>query len=116
MDEFARAYITAALWSSVDGEGRPLHATYTCDDFASDALRHMQDDCGRFQTDNAVLLEGLDLGTCGANFWLSRNGHGGGFLEAGLGAGGEALALAARKFGAAYVEVAEDGKLAVTSA
>lgn len=116
LDEFTRAYLECALWSSTevteDGEmGDSLNENYSTDDIALDALQSAIDDCLSFQADNADDLEGLDEEQCGHDFWLTRNGHGTGFWDRGLGAIGDRLSKASKPYGSADLYVGADGKV-----
>src|SRR4051812_48453246 len=101
LDAFTRAYIECALWSSTDNStpqgGHPLEDNYGVDDIAPETLARIVEDCAAFQRDNAALLEKayakLSYGGCGYtgeeyaghDFWLTRNHHGAGFWDRGLG-------------------------------
>jgi hypothetical protein len=91
LDAFTRAYIEAALWSSMDGEtDKPLDEDYGIDDLAQEAVDEMVTDCAAFQATHA---EDIDAGPrrakggsdaheqAGHDFWLTRNGHGCGFWD-----------------------------------
>jgi hypothetical protein len=93
-DEFTRAYITAALWSSNDYTdeqgGEPLDKNYGPDDLSPECLASMVADCAAFQKENATDLntiegrqydDGYSTGyeRAGHDFWLTRNHHGVGF-------------------------------------
>lgn len=60
LDEFTRAYIECALWSSNDESdetgGEPLDKNYDIGDLAPDALARMISDCAKFQAAHEVLL------------------------------------------------------------
>lgn len=114
---FTRDYITAAFWTDatvdmwgdglpeererqiVDSNGDPL------DDFAKlDAvsLQKMVDDCEEFMEGNTAELAEYEERTGytgGCDFWLTRNGHGAGFWDRGVGALGAGLTIAAKAFG-----------------
>lgn len=117
---FIDGYLTAALWSSTDTiypigtndlesvEGE----TVNLDDYewASGEAEKLEDDCLAFITDNtADLLEyaakkthaaGYDAFECaGHDFWLTRNGHGAGFWDRGLGELGDRLSEASKVYG-----------------
>jgi hypothetical protein len=103
LDAFTTAYITCALWSSTDNArddgGDPLDRNYGPEDLTIATLREMIADCRSFQHDNAADLEGLDTEQCGHDFWLTRNGHGAGFWDRGLGALGDRLSDASKPYG-----------------
>lgn len=123
LDNFTRHYLIAALWSSVDDNDNPLDASYGLNDFAPTAVYKAKADCRKFQLENAPLLAGAyplyaphpDAPTpecsAGHDFWLTRNGHGAGFWDRGLGPIGDRLADAARAFGEAYLYVGDDNLL-----
>lgn len=94
MDDFTRAYIATALWSSTDDEGEPLDGVHDESDIAPDTLAAMVADCASFQTTNAGLLADAiatgavkcgpdfdEMGRAGHDFWLTRNRHGAGFWD-----------------------------------
>lgn len=95
---FERGYITAAFWTDAgpDAEGDLSEAGFA--DLAPEALESILDDCGTFQADNRHLLAlaysrpDYDAARGGVDFWLTRNGHGAGFWDRGLGEVGDALA------------------------
>jgi hypothetical protein len=65
----------------------------------------------------AVLVDkcGLSAAQVGHDFWLTRNGHGAGFWDRGIGDYGDALTEHAHSFGASDVYVGDDGRLYVSS-
>jgi hypothetical protein len=108
MDAFTKAYLECALWSSTDDDGDPLDRTYRLDDFAPETLRQAIEDCTAFQADNASDLEGVDIVQAGRDFWLTRNGHGCGFWDRGLGEVGLRLTDAAHVYGSVDLYVGDD--------
>jgi hypothetical protein len=124
LDDMVRAYLTCALWSSLDEAGEPLDANKSLSDFASEAVATATADCNRFLDENRSDLEeycftvqrdGGDspLAYAGHDLWLTRNGHGAGFWDR---AGieqllGDRLTAVAEKFGTAMVYVGEGGKV-----
>ena len=115
MDDFTRAYIECALWSSTDDDGRPL------DDgehyLSAQAHTKMETDCASFQRENAELLAELAPALphdnaeqeAGHDFWLTRNGHGTGFWDRGLGDLGKRLSVASEAYGEADLYLGDDG-------
>lgn len=70
--------------------------SYGFEDLAPDTLENIKAECAKFQAENAALLAqayqlDYDANQAGADFWLSRNGHGAGFWDRGLGAIGDKL-------------------------
>jgi hypothetical protein len=58
----------------------------------------------------AYLLE-FDYSQMGHDFWLTRNRHGAGFWDRGLGALGDRLTSAAHAYGEVDLYVGDDGRL-----
>jgi hypothetical protein len=85
LDEFTRAYITAALFSTNDESdpsgGEPLDRNFDAWDLDGDSLRGCRNDCADFQAQNAELLAHGTPSKGGTDFWLTRNHHGAGFWD-----------------------------------
>lgn len=121
LDEFTRAYIEAALWSTNDDDGEPLDRNYCESDIDADALAKIVEDCRKFQADNAAdLALAYDLypvnewsheAQAGHDFWLTRNGHGAGFWDRGIGEVGDRLSETSRKCSEIWLYVGDDGKI-----
>lgn len=109
MDKFTRAYIECALWSSCDEHDEPMDANYSAEDIHADTLAAMVRDCAEFQSNNAELLSDIDSSQAGHDFWLTRNHHGAGFWDRGLGEVGEELTKAAHAYGEFDLYVGDDG-------
>ena len=107
-DQFTRAYAECALWSSSDDDGTPLDEGRDYSDIAPATLAEMLEDCTQFRRDNAELLSGLDEGQSGHDFWLTRNRHGAGFWDRGLGEVGTKLTDAAHAWGSYDLYVGDD--------
>lgn len=109
LDSFTRGYVLAALWTS---DPSPGQGDYTetglsliprvCWTWMEQAIA----ECGRFQSENAVLLEQAgDDSRNGHDFWLTRNRHGAGFWDRGYPDEiGDALTKACAAFGEAYLD------------
>lgn len=121
LDKFTKAYITAALWSSTDNAEDPLE-DYSITDLAPETFDHIKMECEKFQSDNADLLsEAYDLYThssewthqeqAGHDFWLTRNGHGAGFWDRGLGEIGTKLTAASKACGECDIYVGDDNQI-----
>jgi len=84
-ETFTKSYIECALWSSTDGDGRPLDSGEH--ELSADARAQMVKDCEDFEQANADLLErwyseaGETTARAGHDFWLTRNRHGAGFWD-----------------------------------
>lgn len=115
LDAFTEGYLECALWSSTDESrddgGDPLDDNYGLDDIAIEAVQSAIDDCRSFQQDNAADLDGLDESQAGHDFWLTRNGHGAGFWDRGLGERGDRLSQASKVYGSVDLYVGDDGKV-----
>ena len=104
-------YIICALWSYIDDDGEPLDSVYTMDDISAQTLKQMDIEVSDFIKDNESLLieSGQSDQQIGHDFWLTRNGHGAGFWDRGLGAIGDALTKASKSFGGSDLYVGDDG-------
>lgn len=117
MDKFTEAYIEALLWADCgpDSECSEAHLS----DFAPETIKQIESDCAAFQ---AVAKRSLDLAydyatkeyneaSAGHDFWLTRNGHGAGFWDRGLGAVGDQLTKDAKTFGELSPYWGDDGRI-----
>lgn len=111
LDKFTQAYLACALWSSVDDEGDSLDDRFSISDFAPETLESAIADCNDFRALAGDKLSGLDDSQSGHDFWLTRNGHGAGFWDRGLGKLGDELSDAARSYGDCDLYAGDDGKL-----
>jgi len=107
---FVRAYLTCALWSSVDDNGESFDG-YSLDDIAESSLISAVEDCENFRTENADALAetGANDEQHGHDFWLTRNRHGAGFWDRGYGDAGGRLTDAAHVYGEAHVYMDSNG-------
>ena len=120
-DPFTHAYLVTALWSSTDNStpsgGFPLDDNYDVSDIAPGTHAKMSRDAASFQRKNAKDLREAykharyDEKVAGHDLWLSRNGHGAGFWDRGLGKVGERLDKAAEKYGEFYLFVGDDKQI-----
>lgn len=113
---FFNGYVTAALWSSTDDEGNPLDDAYVKDDIHPAALGTMRKDCRDFMESNkddlmAYKNERASEESAGIDFWLTRNGHGAGFWDRGLGALGARLTKASKPYSNCDLYVGDDGMI-----
>ncbi len=110
-EKFLAGYIECALWSSYDSAddsgGEPLDANYDESDLSETCLVSFREDCAQFLAANAEDLADIELEQAGHDFWLTRNGHGAGFWDRGLGALGERLTKAAHAYGSVDLYVHE---------
>lgn len=107
------AYIEAALWTS-EPEPGPERERRDRATLSPQAIETALADCTAFMAHNAPDVEALDLSQVGHDFWLTRNSHGVGFWDRGLGEVGARLTRAANRFGESALYVGDDGLLYFT--
>ena len=88
-------YLACALWTATDENGEPLDKMFSLEDFHEEARSQATSDCAAFCEQNAELLSEMEPSQIGHDLWLTRNGHGAGFWDRGLGEVGEQLSQAA---------------------
>lgn len=116
-DPFFSAYLFCALWSSTDSDGFPLYDGYGVEDFAEPTHAAFKEDCRDFfdsnkeELDAAMRTLGYSRGSAGRDFWLTRNRHGSGFWDRGLGDIGARLTSAAKVHSCIDLYVGADGKI-----
>ena len=110
LDQMIDAYIQCALWASNDDAGTPLDVNFTVDDLSPDALARMQDDCRAFyiKSGSRNLFDAETPEQMGHDLWLTRNHHGAGFWDRGLGVTGERLSELAHSMGEQSLEIGDD--------
>lgn len=122
LDNFTRAYIDCALWSSHVG---PEYATendgaedtslesagFSADELAPATLDKIIEECAVFQARNiATLKRAGDDEQNGHDYWLTRNGHGAGFWDRGYPQSiADALTQAAHADGERDLYIGDDG-------
>lgn len=111
------AYIECALWSSSDidpdlnSDTSFTDAGFDRDDLAPETLEEMRVDVVAFIKANEDDLTGLDPGQVGHDFWLTRNHHGAGFWDRGLGELGTRLTDAAHVYGSCDLYLGNDNMI-----
>ena len=137
LDRFTQAYIEALFWtehapnvSTEEWQATEEHAEGSIpgdvgfDDLADESLAAIIADCVAWQAANANDLAlayeefhdngmAYDEASAGHDYWLTRNGHGVGFWDRGLGAVGDRLSEAAGRR-EVYVYLGDDGKVYVS--
>lgn len=114
--DFVNGYLTTALWAET------LDSQYSLSDIEPESVAKATEVCLRFVHANTLDLREYVLrmrdspdypawGRAGHDFWLTRNGHGTGFWDRGLGELGDRLAAAAKAYKEASLYVGDDGKL-----
>jgi len=123
MDDFTLAYIECALCTTIDecegSGGDTLDAAYDRDDLSSELRAKIVEDCYGFLTIPSVqealvrayATERYTASNAGHDFWLTRNHHGAGFWDRGLGEAGDELSRWAHSFSSCDIYVGDDEKL-----
>lgn len=121
-DIFLAAYIEAMLWSSngTNQDGEDLESLEGFE-LSTEAKRKAKEECESFLFAGANLLADLpewygkgDGGAyayAGHDFWLTRNHHGAGFWDRGLGDLGDRLTTLAQTYDEADPYIGDDGKI-----
>jgi hypothetical protein len=108
---FFDGYLACAIWADLrDEEGEPQEG-FSIFDFAKEARDEARNECADFVDQCGELLNGLDMSQCGHDFWLTRNGHGAGFWDRGLGEIGEKLTTIAKTYSSRTPYVGADEKI-----
>ena len=103
LDDFTRGYLAAAEWLLSESD-RDLATG-----FSPEAIEQATADCEAFQAANeSDLAEYGNMQEAGVDYWLTRNRHGAGFWDRGLGALGNRLILAAEAYGERDTYVGDD--------
>jgi hypothetical protein len=106
IDTILRHYLACAVWTGTGDDGEPLDSMgRTVDDFHESSIDDARFDVERFVSLAGDLLDGLSDEAIGHDFWLTRNRHGAGFWDRGLGEVGNRLSEIAHGFGECYVIV-----------
>lgn len=109
-------------WADMGGGSNDtaLEANYSIRDVAPEAAAQIVADCWKFYRNGDRIPhyedrkpDWTDAQYAGHDFFLSRNGHGAGFFDRGLGDLGDRLQKAAHKFGNSNPYVGDDGKIYV---
>lgn len=109
------AYLAAALWADLDESHKSLGLTIH--EFSNGSKMRAERDCIAFVSENFTDIHDAlhhpqvpyDWENVGHDLWLTRQGHGAGFWDRGLGDVGERLSEAARKMGERYLILGNDG-------
>lgn len=115
MKAILHAYLTCALWSSTQDNEKPFDDDFEIEDFAPESVQSAENEINDFlsllKAENITWEEHLDEGQFGHDFWLTRNRHGVGFWDRGLGSLGEKLTKWAHSYGSSDVYLGDDGKV-----
>lgn len=116
-------YIEAALWATSDTRPedpedttpRPLDDDFDASDLTPEARDSIESDCEQFATDNWADLKDMDPAQAGHDFLLTRDGHGAGFWDRGLGDKGDRLTAACKPYGDSGLYVGDSGDIHTTN-
>jgi hypothetical protein len=112
-----QGYMVAMLWTGTDtdenGDTVQLDDEYDCGDFAESALHAMREDVQDFVYSQWSDVQGMNPEQVGHDFLLTRNHHGAGFWDRGLGDVGDRLTDACRPYGSSDAYVGDDGMVYV---
>ena len=100
-------YLEAALWTEEDEIG-PANIE---SDISNDAKIDSYTDIKNFMNQAGSLLNGIEPSQVGHDLWLTRNGHGAGFWDRGLGEVGEKLTEIANAMGEKHLFWGDDEKI-----
>lgn len=104
-EAFVTGYFECAewLWPEPSGDGDDGFDRSKVRGWHSSAIRAMRDDCRAFWRSNrgdlAKYAEARSWGDAGHDFFLTREGHGAGFWDRGLGELGDRLSKACKGWG-----------------
>lgn len=119
---FLAAYVQAMLWSSsgTNQDGEDLESLEGFD-LSSEAMQKAKEECESFLIAGKHLIADLptwygkgDGGIyayAGHDFWLTRNRHGAGFWDRGLGDLGDRLTELAQTYGESDPYIGDDGMI-----
>jgi len=102
-------YLIAALWTSEDDP--EIGPDMAISDIAYEARREAQEDCRSFLEQAGTLADRLADSSIGHDIWMTRNHHGVGFWDRGLGHVGTDLTKIAEQMGERTLYRGDDGKL-----
>lgn len=114
LDKFTQGYIEAMFWTA---DEEITDASF--DELAPEALALAIEDCNDFNLSADCWLDkayqhgtmSYDMHRAGVDFWLTRNHHGDGFWDRGLGAAGDELTKQAHAYGSCDLYRGDDGLL-----
>lgn len=119
LDSFTQGYLEAMFFTSTGNpEDEALHHA-TVAELAPSTIEDIKVDCADFQRcygadiDEAIDQDkaNYDLEAAGRDFWYTRNGHGYGYWDRGLGDIGDTLAELARSYRGVDLYRGDDGLL-----
>lgn len=95
--------LETALWCTTDYNGEPLDDNYNIDDIEQETIQQLTLELKDFITANQAIIDKLpehySTTDLAHDFVLTRNGHGAGFWDRGLGHIGDLLTEACKPYG-----------------
>lgn len=122
LQDFIKGYMAAIFFaeSVTDHDGEEIehidNGEFTLN---PEALEASKQDCARFMDSCAALLARVtsendyDYEQAGIDLWFTRNGHGVGYWDRGLGEDGDQLSRIARKWGPRHVYLDDNNQIGV---
>jgi len=110
-DPRVNSYLETILWAECGGDGEPLDATYSVDDFADEAIARTELEINALFLWAEPYLEGESETQVAHDFWLTRAKHGAGFWDGGYGTFGDVLTSTAHRFPELSAYVGDDGRI-----
>jgi hypothetical protein len=107
MMDILNSYLEAALWTEEEEIGPSNIESDVSDNSKIDAYKDVRD----FLNKAGDLVDGLEPSQIGHDLWLTRNGHGSGFWDRGLGEIGNELSDIARSMGSKHVYIGDDEQI-----
>lgn len=120
--EMVRHYVIAGLWAThgwdgdLDDDGNQLENLddkYGPEDMSEEAMASITADVTAFVMSNWADLRDMDPAQAGHDFLLTRDHHGAGFWDRGLGDRGDRLTKASHPYGDSGFYVGDDGQVHV---
>lgn len=115
VSEAFTAYVECLLWSALNwtDDGPSTFDDFDIDSFDADALAALRAEFARVIDHVWVMVRTMDPGQVGHDVWLTREHHGVGFWDRGLGRLGDILTERVQSYGEVNVWVGDDGLLYV---
>lgn len=117
LDAFTQNYVETMFWTDCNSDNEDGLADATFAELSPKALAEIIEDCTTFQANHRADLDaayatGLyNEAQAGHDFWLTRNRHGAGFWDRGLGGIGKRLTNASHAYGSADLYRGDDGQI-----
>ena len=113
IDDTLEAYLECMIWSEYDSNNDTLDKNYDFSHFSKELIEKSIDDLVSFEAEihEKNLDDNLTSWQIGHDLWLTRNGHGCGFWDRGLGEQGDKLTAIAERFKVVSCYVGDDGQL-----